>query len=317
MNKRIISVLSLIVVFILVLSGCNSGENTENTTIETTTLSQDVNVDVTSEAESKTETEVTTENKNETTKVKEHLTVTTAKQSVSTEKATKKPVSSSLTAEEIVDIYFKNQNVWLPEAAKEGWTMGLSYIFIDLDFDGTLELISNCNQGSGLFSTNEYFRVNKNTKKIEKIKADEEEKYDFGFDYGTIKLVRNVNTGKMKYYCCDAVRVSNYEYGADYGVMYYENNMVNTEILFAETFTGAGAYEGITEDIEKFYYHVGERSVEITKEDYDNRVNAFFAENKDLNLKFEAVDGYEFGDATPSQQKAMLLKGYKAFSYNK
>ena len=147
MNKRIISVLSLVVVFILVLSGCNSGENTENTTIETTTLSQDVNVDVTSEAESKTETDVTTENKNETTKVKEHLTVTTAKQSVSTEKSTKKPASSSLTAEDVVDTYFRNQNVWLPEVYMP--MGGFRYIFLDLDFDGVLELVVNVNDGSG------------------------------------------------------------------------------------------------------------------------------------------------------------------------
>lgn len=315
MNKRIISVLSLIVVFILVLSGCNSGENTENTTIETTTLSQDVNADVTSEAESKTETEVTTENKNETTKVKEHLTVTTAKQSVSTEKATKKPASSSLTAEDVVDIYFRNQNVWLPEVYMP--MGGFRYIFLDLDFDGVLELVVNVNDGSGRYSTNTYFKINKSTKKIEEIRTDEFDKFEFGFDYGNeIKLVKNSATGKMRYYCIDFLRVSNQDYGSYYGVMWLENSKINTEILFCETFTAAGAY-GNAEDVESFYYHVGEKSVEITKEDYDNRVNAFFAENKDLNLKFEAVDGYEFGDATPSQQKAMLLKGYKAFSYNK
>ena len=315
MNKRVFAIFSFVLVLAFMLSGCNSGENNENTTNETTTLSQSINEDVVSETEMNTEIEVTEKENDEITKAKEHLTVATTKSSEATEKFTKKPVNSLLTAEEIVDIYFRNQNVWLPEVYMP--MGGFRYIFLDLDFDGMLELVVNVNDGSGRYSTNTYFKINKNTKMIEEIKTDETDKPEFGFDYGNeIKLVKNSSTGKMRYYCVDFLRVSNWDYGSYYGVMCLENSKINTEVLFCETFTAAGAY-GNAEDVETFYYHVGGKSVEITKEDYNKRINAFFTENKDLNLKFEAVDGYEFGDATPSQQKAMLLKGYKAFSYNK
>ena len=64
--------------------------------------------------------------------------------------------NTELSAESVADICIENRQVW---EFGENSVGNCGYCFIDLDFDGMPELVSTSTQGSGLFTTDFFYKI--------------------------------------------------------------------------------------------------------------------------------------------------------------
>lgn len=195
------------------------------------------------------------------------------------------------------------------------------YGFLDLDFDGVLELVYSEMSGSGRYSGNQFYKLNTETCKVELVEfAPTEVESEGGYDISTMypdypKLLKNKEDDSMFYYCSDFLRVMTGEYLTTYGSLYMKGNEIAEELLFSEYECEAGL-EGNEEAIEEYqFYQKGEWNT-ITKEEYEKKTAEYFEENVNLNLKWKFIDGREFDAADKETKIKMLLESYMAFSYD-
>lgn len=211
--------------------------------------------------------------------------------------------NGKLTPEEAVNIYMNDKSLWM-ETPEHEPMCGYGYCLLDLDFDGVLELICSLNDGTGRYSYNRFFRINRSKNKVEEFYSSLSD--DSGVDYmymrNNAKLLKNQSSGKMFYLFQDYVRVSANEGGSVYYECYLKNGKLNENSLFSE-------YKGM----ENGYQFAG---VDVSKSQYDQKTKDFYAKNKDMNVKWDMVYGDDFDNASTSSQKQMLLKAYRNFSYN-
>ncbi len=237
-----------------------------------------------------------------------------------TETTQNKP-AVALTAEQAVDIYMSDIDVWMKNSDYSPM-YGYNYFFLDLNFDGVLELIVNSTDGTARQSYNRYFTINTETNKVEElsaiIEADQDSSEEFGGnDYvycGEIKLLANKTTGEMLYYCTDYTHVCVGHEAYSYGLVNMSENTVFTRVRFAEDFCEAGVYDN-KQAVEKYSYCKDYKFIYVSKSEYDKMVKKFFDEHADLNLTWDYISGSDFDKESKSNQKMLLLKAYTAFSY--
>lgn len=225
------------------------------------------------------------------------------------------PVTSSVSSKinlkpdalEIVKIYVDNQNVW--KIPQQEMMDGCHYGFLDLDFDGVLELVT-CNMGgSGRYSYNNYYKVNLSTKKVQKISGSygmNDGDWDFIDLESKFKLYKNRSSGKMFYYCGDFVSAGRLENGTYYGKMYMQNGAIKRELLFNE-----GTYGGQ----KNYSYYLNGKWAETSKSEYDKKMNRFLSENTDLNLKLSFADAAGFDENSNGDKVRIMKNTYDGFSY--
>ena len=192
---------------------------------------------------------------------------------------------------------------------------------LDLDFDGILELIKSANDGSGRYSNNNYYKINLENNSVEEVPSLAEG-YGGGYDYyylGTenIKLLSNKSNDSKFYYCTDYERIMTGDYVTRYGKMYLKDGKIQSDDLFANHQCEA-RLQGNSEKInEYFYYGIGDGACpDVSEAEYNQFIADFFAENTDLHLVWNCIDGVEFDNADDGTKKQILLDAYRSFSYD-
>lgn len=221
---------------------------------------------------------------------------------------------------EAVGIYMNNIEKWQIDPDKTRMSMeGYSYIFLDLDFDGVLELIASETQGSGKYSKNSFYRISDDKTSIELIPFDEsvnqKNQCDLIFEDSPV-LYKNKNTGNYEYVFCDYIRAGG---GMDYfreEEYSYKNGKIYANPLFAyEVVKDQVSESGITEEYFTVF-NLGEPT-KVDKETYDKSIKEFEAQRINLYLNFELITDDEFSEATNIiEQSDMLLEAYEEFSYD-
>ncbi len=226
------------------------------------------------------------------------------------EKASKKEV---LSPESAADIYMSSKSIWM-ENPEYPPMQGYGYCLLDLDFDGILELINSVNDGSGRFSHNKYYSLNVEEQTVEEIqtaKPEEDSGLDFYYMSTETKLFKNRSDKTMFYVAADHVRAGADEGGISYNECYIRNEKIYSNELYAEYWHSD--YDGGTNEKIEEYSFGGE---EVSKVKYEQKMDDFLKENKDLKLEWEYVSGEEFDESDESKQKQLLLDAYQSFSYD-
>lgn len=217
-------------------------------------------------------------------------------------------VSTENTVTNPTDVWYDSYDTW-KEVALYG--SGYSAVgFLDLDFDGTLELVTGNNAGSGNFTGIECFKVQNGV--VTKLVTSPEwlEVQDNLLGEG-LKLYRNNANNTMGYYGDDYLR-GGYAYNETTFCSFSldsESNIVSRTNYFSEV------NELLEENNEwqtKYYTHFTDVT-EVTKDEYNAKKNAFMATLTDLNLNYKFVDIRKFSD---EEIKQALLESYNTFSYD-
>jgi len=233
----------------------------------------------------------------------------------STEPSSGDDNSSQIPSPEfIVDIYMADKSLWLLPIEDKPIMGGYAYCFIDLDFDGVLELIRCVNDGSGKYSYNNYYRVSPENLKVEEFEISSDRQMG-GIDYYTMaatsKLLKDNFDGRMFYVFADFIRD-----GSEAGAMiYYENYMKGT-VAYAKELYGEywGVDYSVTPNQEKREYTFD--NSDVSEAEYNRKVAAFYDECTDLNLVWKYADGIAMEKADDSTKRQLLLDAYNGFSYD-
>ncbi|MBR3971711.1 MAG: hypothetical protein IKJ83_02345 [Ruminococcus sp.] len=230
------------------------------------------------------------------------------------------PAEPSLS-EEAVRIYMDNMDLWKAEVDDTSW---YGYLFLDLDFDGVLELIAATNMGTGFFSYNKYYRVDMDSKTVSEIPFPdviEEMQCDYtGIDYP--QLYKNNETGKLKYMMYDNSRSGAMQYTTTISELWMENGSIASHNLWTYDYLMDYDHQ---EGVETFTVYGEDNSSEnVDKDGYYAVLEEYENNNTRQELKFLTVSGrgsdtadYDsFADLDYNAQYELLLESYNAFSYN-
>ena len=225
------------------------------------------------------------------------------------------------SAEEIVQIYMDNMSVWeyVPVSSE-----AYRYLFLDLDFDGILELITTTMQGSAQASDNKFYRVDTETKTVSEIPFPDKnpnQQWDFeGGDYP--QIYRNNETGELKYMVYDHERAAAMAAGMHIGELTLDSDgNISSKNLWATSYIGAESPLSETgEDSYSFsIYDENSNAKEVSEEEYTNYVADYENKNTHMELDFYVVESanveYTFTELTKEEQAEKLLMSYTVFSY--
>ncbi|MBQ4569041.1 MAG: hypothetical protein IJA62_03110 [Ruminococcus sp.] len=232
------------------------------------------------------------------------------------------PTADEASAEaEAVRIYMDNKEVWEIIQDKNA-TSWYGYLFLDLDFDGTLELIASTNGGTDTHSNNRFYKLDTENKTVTELNfpdKNQDEQWDFtGGDYP--KVYRNNETQQLKYMVYDHIRGGDYSFGMRIGELTLdEQSNVVSKNLWGFKYTMAEASDSGTEE-NIFEVYDADGTLTNTDEDtYNNTLSTYEQNNTLLELNFRVVEGYAsdytFTELSEAEQQNLLLEGYKAFSY--
>ena len=232
-----------------------------------------------------------------------------------------KPTGKRLTPEEAVEIYLENMDLWKTDLQYPPMG-GYEYLFLDLDFDGTLELITAICDGSERNSINRYFRIDPDSRTVQEIPFSENV-HDYiyvgqspdGFDYTIGKertsLLRSKTDGSLVYYCHDRFRYSDSEGSDTHGLLHYDGGKIWSEYLFGE---GTIRENGSIKDSYNLYE--GDEIIKTTEQTHHEKRAAFFAEYDDLHLTLGSIFCTTLTNAGKPEQRQLLLDAYLSFSYD-
>lgn len=243
-----------------------------------------------------------------------------------TQGATDAPVTTAPTAEEgsaeaaaAVQLYMDNKEVWeiIQDENSVSW---YGYLFLDLDFDGTLELIAAQNGGTETRSDNKFYKLDtENNTVVELDYPDKgEDQWDFtGGDYP--KVYRNNETQELKYMVYDHIRGGDYTFAMRIGeLMLDKDSTVVSKDLWGIKYSMADPDD--SESGETTFQIFDSEGVETnTDEDtYYNTLSEYELNNTLMDLQFQVVEGfasdYTYTELTEAEQQELLLAGYMAYS---
>lgn len=232
------------------------------------------------------------------------------------------PTHSKATSDEaVVKVFMDNIDVWKSTVESTEW---YGYLFLDLDFDGVLELVSTVCRGTGFFSENRYYKADMQTKTVSEIPfpgRDSSMECDLtGIDYP--QLYRNNATGKLKYLMYDNMRNGAANTTTTLSELWLdENGNIATQNLWtfdyaAESYNVQGVYTYIT-------YDESGKAITITEAEYDELLEQYEIANTNLKMEFKTVSGYgtiesdysDFHSLDYNKQTELLLESYNAFKY--
>lgn len=232
------------------------------------------------------------------------------------------PTHSKATSDEaVVKVFMDNIDVWKSTVESTEW---YGYLFLDLDFDGVLELVSTVCRGTGFFSENRYYKADMQAKTVSEIPfpgRDSSMECDLtGIDYP--QLYRNNATGKLKYLMYDNMRNGAANTTTTLSELWLdENGNIATQNLWtfdyaAESYDVQGVYTYIT-------YDESGKAITITEAEYDELLEQYEIANTNLKMEFKTVSGYgtiesdysDFHSLDYNKQTELLLESYNAFKY--
>ena len=224
-------------------------------------------------------------------------------------------VNKTLTPAEAVKIYQDNYSLWQKDP-DEFYMAGYYYLFLDLDFDGVLELVTTEVQGTGRFSTNKYYKINLADNSVEEIPADKNQG-ESSLDYyleDSPELYKNKTTGEYLYIGKDYIRTGG---GMDFTAektLALKDGVISETSLFSYERIDAGVSS--SGETQEFYRVYSLENSEVDKTTYDNERAAYFADFIDVDLDTETIDGADYHNATDADKFELLLESYTEFSYD-
>lgn len=221
--------------------------------------------------------------------------------------------------EDAVKIYQQNYSLWQIDPDNIRMSMdGYYYLFLDLDFDGILELIATEFHGSGRYSKNNFYRISDDKTTVELIpfdeSVDENNQCDLFFEDSPV-LYKNNTTGNYEYIFCDYIRAGG---GMDYfreEEYSYKDGKICATPLFAYEVIQAEVSESGEKEEYFTLFNLDETS-KVDKETYDNAIKNFESQRTNLDLDIETIDGNDYHQATEIQKYAMLLEAYEDFEFD-
>lgn len=209
-------------------------------------------------------------------------------------------------AEEVLEIFIDNSEIWKQELS---YAMGGSIFFLDLDRDNYPELITTTVQGTGLFSSNHYYKINPDTNSVTEIPCESGIAYDGDFfTEGYPKLYMNLDTAEKFYVISDTMRAGMGAYSRAEGkIALNANGAIVSETLWGYDYTDAKISASGEEE---YVYRVSGTTVE--KETYEKTVSDFENTHKNIPIEFESINLAEFNEADESTQHQMLLDCYNS-----
>ncbi|MBP3442391.1 MAG: zinc ribbon domain-containing protein [Clostridia bacterium] len=247
-------------------------------------------------------------------KIEDYDPSTEPKQEESTVPSTAMAVTK-LSADDIVSVYMKNKSVWCKDYGNfmhDGYSS--FYVFVDLDFDGIPELLTTGVAGSGVYSSNKFYKLNSTKDGVEEITytADSEEMYDFKASDEFPKLLKNKKNGDYVYWCHDVYSAgAAFGHGTTHGILEYAGGKVTQNDMFS---TGIVREGGVEND----YFNVitGSDYKKVSESEYNKSYDSFMSDYEKVNLKLKFISGNEFSGASEAQQKEYFKSSLKGFGFD-
>lgn len=206
------------------------------------------------------------------------------------------------SSEDIVMMLVRNKNEWLFQKPENGYN---ACCFIDMDFDGSPELVSISYDNENSVTQMAAYRVRSCV--LENISVDYDNDCGF-FDIGqSLSLCYAPDTKEMLYFTTDyqqnlSGRITSL------GCFYLHENQIFKEYFFSEIRT----YNEY-----KYTYYDDEQSIHnITKQDFIKQQKELSARLIDLKLNYEWVVGNDLEDISSQKLAALLLRSYDSFGYD-
>lgn len=216
-------------------------------------------------------------------------------------------------AEDVVSIYMDNSDLWKQELE---FAMGGAILFLDLDMDSYPELITTTVQGSGLFSSNHYYKVDPDTKTVKEIPCDTGIAYDGDlFSVGYPKLYINNEKSGYFYMLSDTMRAGAGAYSRAEGIISLsENDEITSETLWGYDYSD-GKFSASGK--EEYTYRVHENGISKTvdKDTYDKFIADFEEAYQVIDFEYSPIDIIEFNESDEDTQLQMLLDCYNSLMY--
>lgn len=229
-----------------------------------------------------------------------------------------KKTSASDSSVSPAQIYLDNASVW--EVQSEETSYG--YMFIDLNFDGILELVQSVKEPRSDKSTNKFFKLDIKSKSVSEIPCSDDDAINLwnfeGGDYP--QLYKNNETGTLKYMVYDNSREEATRGGTRIGEMTYSTEEgIRTRSLWGFVYASLdGSYSGEYTYAYLSYDEQGNKNdispIEYTKllEDYENK-------NTNMNLRFKYISqttaDYTYSLLSKEAKLNILTEAYNAFGY--
>jgi len=208
--------------------------------------------------------------------------------------------------EKIVNDYLDNISLWKLNLSYSYY--GAGYLFLDVDFDNALELISYISSGTGFFTDSVIYDKLSDGSIIE---YDwNMPNHDFYNDSFHLEIYYNKTENKYFYLSTDFLRSGIYYNGKAFSEMYGTGSDVNVKEIYEE---------GIVEGKEECYYILNSNNSyeSVTKTKYNKYMKEYYSDKKNCNLEYEIIDAKSFNSQSRETQKNRLIKSYKAFYYDK
>ncbi len=215
------------------------------------------------------------------------------------------------TAKNVVACFMANKSVWYNIDFFTTPYSNPQCTFLDLDHDGILELMTTKCEGTGWFSTTNYYKADLKNNRIHKMRSvyPEYDNLDFYKGYG---LYRSKKTNQYYYHGYNYTRNGVYANGTSENFFWCEENVIQDKFLF---FVLNNLIDG-TANYTPTYYTMLDGEKVVSESVYNSQYKKFFADYTDMKLKYKAFSAKEFVNASEKQKTSMLLSSYNAFYHN-
>ena len=224
---------------------------------------------------------------------------------------------NAVDADTAIEIVMKNKAMWVENPGECNIFL---YGFLDLDFDGTPELVTNVNTGERLESANRFFKIDAETKTLTELEyakdSMKENQCDFNLP-GLPSLYLDKSTGEKRYKVADKLSVQgDKEYRQVTSVLYLdEEGKVRCKNLWAYNYMSADITESGQEEMFYFIYDDSGNTFNVNDASYSQTKSEFEGKLERLGVNFPYINGEDFAKANESEQKSLLKGAYEGFSY--
>ncbi len=209
--------------------------------------------------------------------------------------------TASASAESVVDVFMENYFTWKDLAFSQAGDNGVA--FLDIDFDGELELVVGSCGGSGIMTMLEFYKiVDGNVVQL----TTTAEAFPDVTGENKMKLYKNAD-GKKEYYGTDIYREGAAYHSEIYSSFAYRSETNSVELT---DYYSVSTYTHNDQDSLSWYDYQTDKDINETE--YNKLKANLEGSLTDLNLTYKFVDIQKLSD---SEVKTALIDSYKAFSY--